>query len=438
MGSDMVTALAGATVDGCTFFGHNSGLAAPDGLALRLVPGRPFVLGEKVRTRHLELPQTRQTFTVLGSQRAGDWGYEQGVNEHGVAIGRAPLFTRLEAAQQGFIGTELVRLGLERARTARQAVDLLTDLLHRHGPAVPGLMGAVGADNAFLIADPSEAFAVETAGSHWVYQEVKEIRALPGGASTIRQDWDRISSGLSARAIEQGWWPADGNKLDFASAVTPPQHGAEEALRRWGRATLMLGEQQGHIDTAFVRRLLSDHYEGCADEVDPFATGTGPTPLCQHACGSQGHETAASLVVELIAVPNHPRMAWCALGPPCLTVYLPIILVGELPAALTADSTTGSLRARVQEWHRQLGKHPEIRDLARESLGRLQGRFDQEAEDFAAEAAALCRQGLSDDLQRFSTLFMQHCVERFEEVTEGVLRGIARAPRARTAALTQP
>ena len=77
---------------------------------------------------------------------------------------------------------------------ARRAVDLLTDLITRHGQGTPG---DPPCDNAFLIADPTEGFAVEAAGTHWVYQQLREVRAL-STVSTVRGDWDRISRGLSA------------------------------------------------------------------------------------------------------------------------------------------------------------------------------------------------------------------------------------------------
>src|SRR6266852_4485967 len=90
-------------------------------------------------------------------------------------------------------GGDLVRLALERSHSARQAVDLLGELIERHGQSSPpGNCYPAGGDNGFLIADGAEAFAVETAGHHWVYQEIKEVRAV-SNVCLIRQDWDRIS-----------------------------------------------------------------------------------------------------------------------------------------------------------------------------------------------------------------------------------------------------
>src|SRR5438132_5446026 len=86
MECDAVVALARATVDGQTLFGQNS--TSPGGLPLSLcrTPGRVCAADEKLRTHFVELPQARQTHTVLGCQRDGAWGCEQGINDHQPAV----------------------------------------------------------------------------------------------------------------------------------------------------------------------------------------------------------------------------------------------------------------------------------------------------------------------------------------------------------------
>src|SRR5262249_41870842 len=155
-----------------------------------------------------------------GSRPEGTWGYDFGLNEHQVAVGHVRLRSKVPGRRPCLVGTDLVRLVLERSRSARQAVDLLAGLVERHGQTVlPEGPAARESDSAYLIADAREAFAVETAGCHWVYQEVLEVRAV-SNVSTVRQDWDRISSGLADYAIGRGWWPGDGSKLDFAGALS--------------------------------------------------------------------------------------------------------------------------------------------------------------------------------------------------------------------------
>jgi dipeptidase len=417
MGGDMVVALGRATVDGHTLFGHNSGQPSGVGQVLCLTPARRHAPGENVRTQFLEVPQARETFRVLGSQARGRWGYQHGVNEHGLAAGAVPLRTRLSCDQPGLTGPDLVRLVLERCSSSAGAVQLLTDLVSRLGQgAFPGCPEWAGCDHAFLLGDARECFAVEAAGAWWVSQEVQEIRAL-GGLCTVRQDWDHISPGLSGRAIDAGWWPGDGSKLDFAGAVGLGD--ADAALRRWGRCVLLLGQQNGHIDAAFVRRLLGDHYEGCTDEVDPRRPDAGPAPLCRH--GWTGVETAASLVVSLGGERPALPVAWCAFGPPCLSVYFPVFLDGNLPPAFTAQGGEDGPAAQGARLRSRLAQHPDRWDVARDGLGQLQARFDQETAEFAAETLPLKQAGAGEEVARRVGLFERHCLEEHHAVLSGLL-----------------
>jgi dipeptidase len=417
MACDIVVALGRATVDRLTLFGLNSEQPAGQGAPLCRIPGRAFALGEKVRTQFLELPQPRQTYTVLGRRPLGQWGLDCGINEHQVAAGCVPLRSVLAGKGVGLLGTDLVRLTLERTRTARQGVDLLTDLVERYGQgAFLDCPAPDASDCALVIADPAEAYAVETAGPYWVYQEIQEVRAI-GNVRTVRQDWDRISHGLAPYAFEQGWWPDDGSKLDFAGALreNPAEHG--DAMRRWGRATLLLTEQNGHIDTAFLRRLLSDHGE---DAEDPDSTlTTGPASLCRHATRPNTSGTAASFVTALSADSAHLPMVWCAFGTPCTSVYLPVLLDGELPAAFTSSGSEESgdgFGWRLCRFGEQLHQDPERWARVHDSFARLQARFDQEAEEFLLDTAALKKRGTLTDLQRQASLLMAYHLERLEEV----------------------
>jgi dipeptidase len=415
MGCDMMVALGRATVDGHTFFGQNCDRPIHEFQSFLRIPGREHAADEKVRTQTVELPQGRHTFTVLAAQPAGCWGYSHGVNDQGVAAGCAAVRNKIPCREPGLSGTDLVRLVLERSRNARSAVDMLTDLVERYGQNHQ-MENLPEGDTSFLMADATEAFALETAGRHWVYQEIREVRSA-SDVCLIRQDWDRISQGLADFVIRQGWWPGDGSKLDFADGVTENPTGAGSALRRWGRATLLLEQQNGHIDAPFLRRVLSDHYEGTSFEVDPFATLHGPTPLCQHGCQPNGLVTATSMVSQINADPSRLAIAWCAFGPPCNSIYFPLFLDGELPEGFSARSPEvmpGQLWWRVNRLGQQFRLDPQQWASARETFSRLQAHFDQEAEEFAVEGAALKQKGAQAELQRLACILMQHHVEQFE------------------------
>lgn len=416
MPGDMVVARGRTTVDGGTLFAHNSNQGPGEFSSLALVKGRDFAAGEFVQAQYLRLPQVRRTGAVLGCQPVGRWGFEHGVNEYGVVVGRTGHRGKLVCTGPALTGTDLVRLTLERAHTAQQAVDLLTDLIERHGQGRFPDSPSWAEDSVLLVCDAGTAFLLEAAGHHWVCQEILHVRAV-SDVSLVRQDWNRISRGLASRAIDSDWWPADGSKLDFAGALAEAAVGQLPILRRWSRAIFLLEQQAGHIDGPFLRRLLSDHYETLPIEVDPFQQKHGLAPLCQHGTGAGSGRTAGSLMVALAADPGRLVPAWCAFGPPCITVYFPLFLEGELPAAFG-----DSVGRQVRQLNEQLRRSTLALPALSESLGRMQARFDREADEFAVEGAVLKQRGELTDLHRQATMFMQHTLEQFQALMNGVLR----------------
>src|ERR1700722_4883186 len=129
--------------------------------------GRRSSAGCTLRTQYLSIGDMGAHATLL-SCPTWLWGAEHGVNEYGVAIGNERVRTKNDAAaaKPALIGMDLVRLGLERARTASEAVDVMTGLLKTCGQG--GIADAIhneAYDSSFLITDPADAFVLETAGS---------------------------------------------------------------------------------------------------------------------------------------------------------------------------------------------------------------------------------------------------------------------------------
>src|SRR5688500_12196752 len=119
MGCDMVLAIGSAAVDGLTLFGVNYHAPNADSPVLERIHARPHEPGESVQTTYIEIPQARQTYDVLGCRSRQGWGLQHGLNEHQLAIGCASWKSRLSADEPGLTGPDLVRLALERCRTAQ-------------------------------------------------------------------------------------------------------------------------------------------------------------------------------------------------------------------------------------------------------------------------------------------------------------------------------
>ncbi|MCL5776813.1 C69 family dipeptidase [Limibaculum sp. FT325] len=145
-----------------------------------------------------------------------------GLNEHGVAVrdvwspSRPELVAMTPPDQTGPNYSDLARLVVERARTAREGVELIGALIAEHGYSTYG-------GNSHLIADPGEAWVViEFAGGKrlWAAERLgpDSIRASrPGyiGAIPAEPDADFLfPAHFHDVAADLGWWSAAAGPFD--------------------------------------------------------------------------------------------------------------------------------------------------------------------------------------------------------------------------------
>src|SRR5215813_8136335 len=138
MGCDTMVALGPATRAGITLFAKNSDRPPRECQRIVQLPAVRHPEGSTVRCQYLALPQVRRTHAVVGSQPYWLWGLEHGVNARGVAIGNETVFAKESLPAAGLTGMDLVRLGLERAGTASEAVEVMTSLIEEHGQGGSG------------------------------------------------------------------------------------------------------------------------------------------------------------------------------------------------------------------------------------------------------------------------------------------------------------
>jgi secernin len=126
---DTIVALGNRTADGIALFAKNSDREPNEGQYLEWIPRTSHPPGATVRCTYQEIPQVEETYAVLLSRPFWMWGCEMGLNEHGVVIGNEAVFTKEPYAKTGLLGMDMMRLALERSTDARQALDLIIELL---------------------------------------------------------------------------------------------------------------------------------------------------------------------------------------------------------------------------------------------------------------------------------------------------------------------
>jgi hypothetical protein len=190
---DLLVALPAATDGSCALFAKNSDRPPAEQQVYEWMPARRDA--GPLRVTHIDVEPVVETIGCLVSRPAWMWGAEHGVNEAGVAVGNATVYTTLDprGGAVGLTGMDLVRLALERSASAAAAVDVITGLIARYGQGGSGqdpelVPGGRPYWNAFLVADRARAFVLDTSGREWAVEEVDDVRAVSNRTSVAGFD----------------------------------------------------------------------------------------------------------------------------------------------------------------------------------------------------------------------------------------------------------
>lgn len=349
---DIVLAPPAATGAGTMLFGKNSDRQPNEAQIVELLPRASHERGAMVKTTYLTIPQVAQTHAVLLCRPFWIWGAEMGANEHGVVIGNEGVHARTPAPQTpALIGMDLIRLALERAATAEHAVDVITNLLEKHGQGGNcGHRSPSYYHNSFMIADAYDAFVLETVGREWLVEQVGGVRAISNGYS-IDGDVSRSSGGLKTLLRSYGCEPA--GRIDYASVINDPKrsHISSAAARRT-RAESLLSSVGGGVTTADLMQVLRDHDIDGGHAWRPNLDM--PFSLCIHAgLRAKNAHTTGALVSEMSGAAS---VHWVtATAAPCLSIFKPVLTDVPLPPhgpSPTHRFDADTLWWSHERWHR--------------------------------------------------------------------------------------
>lgn len=292
------------------------------------------------------------------------WGAEMGVNARGVAIGNEAVFTRAPVPDRGLTGMDLLRAALGHADTAREAIDVIAHLLERHPQG--GVMGFRDRNfryhSSFAVADPTEAWIVETAGQRWAAQRVRDgVRAI-SNALTLDVGHDLASDDV--RRSKRGFAAAWGKPSYRALAGADVRRARHEAAVGPGRSL-----------QDFLHGLRSHGGE------HPLAGWRSRQP-CAHASWwptRAAGQTTGSLIARL--APGDIRVWATGTSSPCLSVFKPVDLDGRALAREVAPSVR---RDETSLWWR----HERLHRATLLGYGPRRAAFEADRAELEADALA--------------------------------------------------
>lgn len=322
------------------------------------------------------IPEAPVTYTRVGN-----------MNEHQLAIAETTFGGRKELqVPSGIVDYgSLIYIALERARTAREAIEVMTNLAETYGYASEG--------ESFSIADPNEAWILEMIGKGkgrkgalWVAYR------LPDGTISAHANQSRIrqfplgdpknalySKDLILFAREHGWFKGEDRDFSFADTYAPLSFGALRfcEARVWSLFRRAAPSQDLSIDYVKAMKgakplplcikpdrkldvrdameLMRDHYEGTEFDMTkdvgagPFASPYRWRPMTWKVDGQEYlHERAISTQQTGFSFVAQSRswlpdavggVLWFGVDDTYTTCYVPISCGIQAPPHAFAEGT---------------------------------------------------------------------------------------------------
>jgi secernin len=363
--------------NGIVYFGKNSDREPGEAQLAVRIPSVKNDIRKKLKATYIEIDQTSNRHGVILSKPFWMWGAEMGANDRGVVIGNEAVFTKVMEKENGLIGMDLLRLGLERGDTAEHAMRVIIELIETYGQG--GICGyrdkGLRYDNSFIIADSSQIWILETAARHWVAKKVETSGAI-SNCLTIGEDFDLKSHGLEDFARKKGLFSGKGNlnfRQTFDSWFIPFFARSQNRLNLSLNCLTEFGNGQKNMLHHIMNSLRRHQDENTAP-----AKGSN-ADVCMHAAGLiRRSQTCGSMVSRL---DNYNALHFfTGTSAPCLSVFKPVSFDLDMDfSVLNADENTvdGSLWQKHEHAHRRLLFLKDEREQVRETIREAEKRMIQ-------------------------------------------------------------
>ncbi len=340
-----------ATKDGVVIFGKNSDRPVNEAQPLCFFPAADYPEGAEVQCSFVKIPQVSHTYACIGSKPHVFFGFEHGINEHGVMIGNEQVSGR-EAPELrwGLIGMDILRLALERCKTAKEAVQTMGSLLEAFGTGGDPSVRIRPFNSNYVIADAKEVYLFESHQRSWAAKKVEDVGYL-SNCYSIQEDYTLVSSSAAEEARAKGWIGEDA-PFNPAKAWTIDDclFGESEGFVRYARLDKLMRNREPFSPEMMMKN-LRDHYEGESLGQTIYSKAAAKIPcICSHPGGLSGCVTAASCVTVIRKdVPSELTFTyWSSMAPPCCSVFRPFYNVKWLPDDL--QQAEGMYDANTQWW----------------------------------------------------------------------------------------
>ncbi len=413
---DTLVALASATKDGAVYFAKNSDREPNEAQSIIRVAANEFAPGSILKCTYISIPQVEHTHAVLLSKPFWIWGAEMGANDQGVVIGNEAVFTKVpQEKEPGLIGMDLLRLGLERAGTAYDALLVITALLEQYGQAGNcGYQHQMVYHNSFLICDRTEAWVLETAGRQWAAQRVKDVRSISNCLS-IGKEWDLASDDLVNYAKDKKWCVSRSD-FDFAACYSEFIYTTfSDSRSRYACTMSELVSEKRQIELSSMMNYLRSHARVNGEH--PVIKGLTGASVCMHAGWGpiRVSQTTGSLIARFLQ--DAPDTYWATYSAaPCTAIFSPLWL--DTSWDKTQPEPIGEYQPGMDFWEHEVLHRSILLDYAAR-ISLIQSRRDEMEGRFRKQVKEVMNQS-AEQREQFSRQALQEIRETRQQWIEAV------------------
>lgn len=424
---DTVAIPGSCSESGCNLIGKNSDRDVTEAQLLIQFPAQDHAAGEKLRCTYIEIDQVPHTYAMIGSKPWWIWGFEMGANECGVAIGNEAEWSNASPIDKdALLGMDLLRLGLERGATAKEALDVILTLLKQYGQGGSCKYGVPRSEsayhNTFIISDPREIYLLETVNAHWVYRRLTDVQGV-SNIYTVGEKYEACSEGIVEYAVSLGLHDPQ-QPFDFSKSFMLLNSHSLSGFPRSGWTNRQLRGLRGKLNAENVLGILRSHFEGEILENRWSPVSCCQSSVCMH--GSEpGHcQSAATMVVEYHKTEFRELLYtyWGSMCPPCSSFIVPFYNTGYIPEKLgtgTNRYSPDSFWWKVQRMVTDIEYNYEhYHDWNAQIRDALESEFREEAHSREEQAEKLLSQRQSRAAVQMLNDFTDSCLARVEEAVD--------------------
>ena len=326
------------TLSGAVIQAHNEDMGFKSTGRLWHVNATKHKKGATLKVPYLTIPQPKQTNSYWASGNAesssglGITGkirpYDSvlvGMNQWGVTMSSNWMWSKeKEIAEKGIRRYAIRQLILERAKTAKQAVQLIGDFIDNHGQA-----DWSGLD--YSLSDPNESWVVETTTNHWVAKRIKDDEIwVVANRFTIQTEFDLSSKSLIPNAIKQGWYdPKKDREFNFRKAYGKPENmNHAYDIDREQRVYGLLEQKKGVIGVEDLFMVLRDRYQGTdkytkPQDVENWRENSEENHIPRTIANNLAQSSSVALLRNNMPIEIGAVM-WYAMTSPEFSGYIPV------------------------------------------------------------------------------------------------------------------